>query len=202
SDHSAVALVPGRSAGRVALDGDQGAAFDDFDEADVVDRIRVAGELEEDEVTGLRITCVPLAALAVPVAHHHGGRGLRDQRAAPGLGEHPPHEDRAPGDAVPAVRLPVLLLVAVRRALDGADLPTSDGEHALDAHSPSSPGVQSGYCGGCINTWSSGATFSVLTSGPTAVSRCDRSSCSSTGSTAGSACGSSTAGSCDASSVT
>src|SRR5690606_4338233 len=69
SDHSAVALVPGRSAGRVALDGDQGAAFDDFDEADVVDRVRVAGELEEDEVTGLRITCVPLAALAVPVAH-------------------------------------------------------------------------------------------------------------------------------------
>src|SRR5690606_9268179 len=191
-DHATVALVAGRGAAGVPLDGDQGATFlDRLDDPHVVDRIRVAGELEEDEVTRLGILGQPLAALHVPVAHDHGRRRLRDQRAAPGLGQHPPHEDRAPGDAVPTVGAAVLLLVAVRRALGDTDLAAGDVEHPGDAHDQSS-GIQSGSCGGWNSTSSNGASFSVLTSGPYDSSRCERSSCSTgtaaLGSTAGNLC--------------
>src|SRR5690606_12375983 len=72
-DHAAVALVAGRGAAGVPLDGDQGpAGLDRLDQTYVVDGVRVARELEEHQVTGLRAGGVPLAALHVPVAHHHG----------------------------------------------------------------------------------------------------------------------------------
>src|SRR5690606_25947588 len=155
-DHAAVALVAGRGAAGVPLDGDQGpAGLDRLDQTHVVDGVRVARELEEHQVTGLRAGGVPLAALHVPVAHDHGRRRLRDQRAAPGLGQHIPHELGAPGLTVPAVRLPVLLPVRVRRALGDTELAPGNLEHAGGRHSATS-GVQSGSCGGCTSTVSSG----------------------------------------------
>src|SRR5690606_3199033 len=128
-DHAAVALVAGRGAAGVPLDGDQGpAGLDRLDQTHVVDGVRVARELEEHQVTGLRAGGVPLAALHVPVAHHHGGRRLRDEATSACVREDIANPDGAPCDAIPAV--PNAELGTIHGTFDVAEMPSRLGENS------------------------------------------------------------------------